>query len=424
MNKIPFSIELEENVLGSLMIDKDAIYKINLSVSDFYNIKNQKIFKAMLSLRDKREPIDVVGLGEELGKELKGIGGHTKLMNLSYRVPTVSSLKVHAKKVKELAYKRDIINKSHNLIKEVENDGDIEKLKRDLLDTGVSNLQAKTIKDLADKFSDYYAQPIEYGVMTGIEKIDKITNGFRAGEIVTFTADTGVGKTGMLLNIAINNLKLGKKVMYVNIEMDTNDILTRMIAIYNGLSASNIRNKNEDTQRVMDGLAEMYETNFKLITEGNIKSEEIIQQAYIEKMKDGLDVLIVDYLNEISDDLSDEKINLNKITSNLNAGGMRLEVPIITAYQMTQSARREGTIPKKSDVRGSSVVADRATIMFAIVNESSKDKEYNPFSPEDDEMSFYVMKNRNGPTGFRLKDIFLNKQTLKFYEKFDNNLKI
>ena len=421
--RIPNNKEEEEIVLSSIMIGTDEIYKINLKPEDFYFLKNQKIFRAMCSLRDKREPIDLVSLGSELGKDLKSIGGHSHIAYLGNRVATASNIKHHAKEVKNLSYHRELMDKSYRLIKEVENDGDVEKLKRDLLDTGVSDLQAKTIKDLADKFSDYYAQPIEYGVMTGIKKIDKITNGSRAGEVITFTSDAGQGKSNMLLNIAIHNLKLGKKVMYVNIEMDTNDILTRMIAMYNKLSASNIRKKTEDTQRVMDGLAEMYETNFKLITEGKITSEEIIQQAYIEKMKDGLDILIVDYLNEIQDDLKDEKVNLNIATGNLKAGAIRLEVPVFTAYQMDKFARREKSIPKKEDARGSTVVADRASMMFAIVNETMK-KEYDPFSKEDDEMSIWVLKNRNGATNFKFDNIFLNKQTLKFYEKFDNNLKI
>jgi replicative DNA helicase len=415
-NKLPpHSIELEENVLGSIMIDREAIYKINLKPEDFYNVKNQTIFREMCLLRDKRAPIDLVSLGEKLGTKLKGIGGHTKLITLSNRVPTASNIKYHAKKVKEFSYKREIISKSQDLTYAAYNNGDIEKLKRNLIDTGVSDLKVETIKSLAGKFSDYYFKEEELGIMTGIPKIDEITNGSGAGEIVTFTADSGQGKSNMLMNIAIHNLKLGKKVMYVNIEMDTNDILTRMIAMYNDLDASGIRAKREDSQRVMAGLGEMENSNFKLITEGKIKSEDIIQQAYIEKMKDGLDILIVDYLNEIKDD-RDEKLNLNIATGNLKDGALRLEVPVFTAYQMDKFARREDSTPKKEDARGSTVVADRASMMFSIVNESMRSKEYDPFTKDDDEMSIYVLKNRNGPKNFKFDNIYLNKKSLMFYE--------
>ena len=132
-------------------------------------------------------------------------------------------------------------------------------------------------------------------------------------------------------------------------------------------------------------------------------------------MKDGLDILIVDYLNEIKDD-KDEKLNLNIATGNLKDGALRLEVPVFTAYQMDKFARREDSTPKKEDARGSTVVADRASMMFAIVNESMKSKEYDPFTKDDDEMSIYVLKNRNGPKSFKCSNIYLNKKSLMFYE--------
>lgn len=399
LSKSVSSKEEEEIVLSSIMIGKDEIYKINLKPEDFYFLKNQKIFRAMCSLRDKRKPIDLVSLGSELGEELKSVGGHSHIAYLSGRAPVTLNIKHHAKEVKSLSYRRELMDKSYRLIKEAESGGDIERCKRDLVDTGLSNLKIKTISELMDKYHEEYSKPIEYGIMTGIQKIDDETHGFRGGEFITVGADTAGGKSMFILNIIVNALKADKKVMLVNLEMSNNEVLERLLTMYGKLNPNDLRNREKD-DKTMDGLAktfgELAEKNLKIITTGSVTSAEIRQQAYIEKMKDGLDLLVVDYIGLISDDKK-EIDNLGIATKNLKSCSMDLNIPVITPYQTDKRSRINNSTPRKEDAKGSTEVPNAASIIFAI-QEIGDDK------------VLWLLKNRSG------------REHIKTQIKLDENL--
>ena len=407
---IPQSSELEENILGSILIKNDVIYEINLAPDDFYDFKNKKIFTAMQALTG--EKIDLVSLGTELGKDLKGIGGHTKLVALANRVPTASNAKSHAKKLKTFTYRRNLIKTSTDLTQAAYKGKDVEQLKRILLDTGITDVAPETIKELSDGFADYYSKPLEQGIMTGIPKIDSLTSGMRAGELVTVTALPSVGKSNLVLNFASTAIRNGKKVLFINLEMDKNDVLSRLLAIHCGLDAWKIRNKNESTEKVLNALGELYETNFKLLTSYSITAEEITQQALIEQRKNGLDLLVVDYLNKIKGD-KEEKVRLENSVQTLKSCALRLRIPVIVPYQVTAVARREGRDPKLEDARGSTVIGDDAGLALAITNESKNEPNYRWLDNDVETFHIHILKNRHGASGGYVPCDF-NKHSLKF----------
>lgn len=403
--------EEEEIVLSSLFMKKDSIYEVNLEPKDFYDFKRRKIFQAMVNLRDHRRPVDIVSVGAELGKDLKGIGGHTYLSYLVNRVPVVSNMMNHAKEVKRLSYNRSLIDKSYKLIEAVEKDKDISEKKRDLIDIELTNFKPQNVRELVDNFSEEYMKPIEKGIMTGIEKLDEITSGIRAGELFTVTATPGLGKSNISLNFASYALKGNKKVLFVNLEMDSNDILSRLLAIHNGLDAWKIRNKSEDTTKVMNALGELDKTNFKLLTAYSITVEEIVRHALIEKKKNGLDLLIVDYLNRIKGD-KEEKVRIDNSVKTLKACAMELKIPVIVPYQVDKIARRDDRVPRLEDARGSTVVGDEAGLAIALTNESMKEDNYKWNDYPEDRMRLFILKNRHGASGGFI-DCMLNKHSLK-----------
>jgi len=404
----PHSLEIEEAIIGSILIKNDVVYELNLIPSDFYNLKNQKIFEAILSLVERRDKIDIISL--EI--ELKGTILASKLAHCINRVATASNIKTYAKKIKELSYRRNLIKTSSELMTAAYEGDDVEQLKKILLDTGITDIAPETIKELSNGFADYYAEPIEYGIMTGIPKIDKLTSGMRAGELVTVTALPSVGKSNLVLNFASTAIRNGKKVLFINLEMDKNDVLSRLLAIHCGLDAWKIRNKAEGTEKVINALGELYETNFKLLTAYSITAEEITQQALIEQRKNGLDLLVVDYLNKIKGD-REEKVKLENSVQTLKSCALRLRIPVIVPYQVTAVARREGRDPKLEDARGSTVIGDDAGLALAITNESKNEPNYRWLDNDVEKFHIHILKNRHGASGGYVPTNF-NKHSLKF----------
>lgn len=408
--QIPHSIEMEQAVLGSILIDKDAIYKVNLKPKDFYKVAHQKIFSAMQELNEKRVCIDLRTLGEK-------VSDITYLATLPNAVPTASNLKHYVKQVKEFSYRRDIMDKAFRLIEETKTNGEIEKCKRDLLETEISDLRVKTISQLMSDYHEEYSRPIEYGIMTGIQKIDNETHGFRGGELITVGADTAGGKSMFILNIIVNAIRDNKKVMLVNLEMSNNEVLERLLTMYGKLNPNSLREKKKDDE-TMEGLAktfgELAEKNLKIITTGSITSAEIRQQAYIESRKDGLDLLVIDYIGLISD-ATKEIDNLGIAIKNLKGCSMDLNIPVITPYQTDKTSRRNNLAPKKEDAKGSTEVPNSASIIFAIQDIG-------------DDKVLWLLKNRSGrenlKTQIRLDEHLIFRAVDEYGNIIDNTLKM
>ena len=369
---IPRDDDIENNVLGSLFQDKEAIHKISLTEKDFFGTVNKTIFKAMCSLRDEKTEIDLVSIGSELGKEkLDYIGGHSYLAHITNLVPTASHIVSKSKKLKELTYRRDLMDKAHKLVEASRKGKDIEKSKRELLDIGMDSSNSETMTELADRYLEEYEKPIEKGLTIGLPKIDEITNGFKGGDLTLIMADTNAGKTMLLLNIAVNSIRHDKKVMIVSLEMKSPEIFQRIMTMYGELDPYKLKYRDKDS-KTMEGIAntigQLAEKNIKIISSGSMTSAEIRQQAFLEQRKNGLDILLVDSLPLINDDRK-AKDSLEIASKTLKSTAMDLDIPVITPVQTDKLSRRDKKEPQKEDIKDSTEPANDASVILSVTDE-------------------------------------------------------
>ena len=211
-----FNLEAEQSVLGSIILDKDAIDKVDLQVKDFYKEVHQIIFNTMLELHKNDDVIDIITLMEHLKREnkLEDVGGISYITSLSTIVPTTSNVKYDADIVKEKAQKRLIWTKANQLMKDIEKgeslDLALDKFERDTKNISDENEGAESIniilQEIFDDLENIVSGKDQSKILTGIPIIDKHTGGFAPGQLITIGAPSGQGKSSLTMAMLINIL--------------------------------------------------------------------------------------------------------------------------------------------------------------------------------------------------------------------------
>jgi len=400
--------ELEEIIVSELVVHPDRIPNTIaiLKPSDFFDAFYKRIFSVIFEKRDKF--LGIVSL-----KDFFKTNEYSKIVSITgthFNRAFISEIRFekYIEKLKELSEKRRMYNLSHSILEKLEKGEEFEKEKQELLDVKTLTLEeTKGIGELLAEYNDNYYKKEEI-IKTGFNSLDYLTGGFHRGDLITISSRSGIGKSILCLHFAIEALKQNKKVLYLNLEMSDSQMTERLIAIYGGVNALELRNRKVDEVSLAEASEKLFTDekfkNFRLLSSSRINSFGVLSLSAREQRRNGLDLLVVDYLGRLNDEKGKgtEEERLTQIVRNLKNTALRLDVPIIVPTQIDKLSAQKNN-PEVEDSKGSTSIAHEADLALAIRRERTETA-----------TKLYITKNRQGQCG--VIDLVFNLQTLCFTE--------
>lgn len=417
----PQNTEAEEAVIGSLLIDPEAIIKIadTLQPDDFYVEKHKKIYETMTELFSKREPIDVVSLSNALseGNALQQIGGRSFLVSLTSAVPTASNIEHYAKIVRQKATLRRLIKSGHEIVKlGNEETEDVEKLldQAEQALFGVSQQFLKqnfvplhsVLSDAFDRLDEIHrSEGAMRGVPTGYKAMDNILGGLQKSDLVILAARPSMGKTGLALDIA-RNVAVTQKVptAIVSLEMSKDQLGDRLLCAEANVDLWKMRTgklqNDEDFASIGRAMGALAEAPLFIDDSANANIMEIRTKARRLQMEHGIGLLIIDYLQLMEGRRSGRDENrvqeIAEISRGLKSIARELNIPVLALSQLSRAVEQQTPpIPKLSHLRESGSIEQDADVVMFIYREEYYKRDTDRKNIAD----VFVAKHRNGPTG-------------------------
>jgi len=426
----PQNPQAEASLIGSLLIDKDALIKVadTVHVDDFYVDKNGMIYEAILELFEKRQPIDVVTLSDQLEKQgkLKEIGGASYLTELVNGVPSAAHVVQYAQIVSQKATLRRLIeaaSKINNMAYDEEEqlDGLLDNAEKTLFDVSQKHLRQNfiSIKDvLAESFdrldSLHKDKESLRGIPTGFSGIDSILAGLQKSDLIILAARPSMGKTSLALNIAQNvATKQGVPVGVFSLEMSKEQLIDRLLASEAGIDSWKLRTGNledKDFEKINKAMGVLAEAPIYIDDSAMANVMEMRTKARRLQSEHDLGLIVIDYLQLMSGRAgSDNRVQeISEISRGLKGLAREINVPVIALSQLSRSVeQRSPKIPQLSDLRESGSIEQDADVVMFIYREDYYEKD----SEKKNIADILIKKHRNGPTG-EVELFFQPEQTL------------
>jgi len=430
----PQNIEAEESVLGALLIDKNAIIKVAdvLEPADFYSPAHGLIYKAILSLFEKSQPIDLLTITNVLkeAKQLDKVGGSTYLTKLIDGVPTASHITHYAKLVKEKRILRDLIDASAQITeKAFAPSDDIEDVLDDIeqkifsISQGSVSQKFISIKEELDGAYERMEKLHDgkgrlRGVSIGFNKLDNLLSGLQRSDLLIVGARPSVGKTSLMLDM-VRHIGVNEKlpVGLFSLEMSREQVTDRLIAAEAGIALWKLRTgklaNDTDFQLIQHSLDTLSRAPIFI---DDTPSPNILQMRSMARRlqaEHGLSALFVDYLQLIQPRNSVVSMvqQITEISRGLKGLARELNTPVVALSQLSRATdQRDIKIPRLSDLRDSGSIEQDADVVLFIYR---KDRDKSNLDPEDENTAeIIIAKHRNGPLGnVKLK---FNPETVSF----------
>ena len=418
----PQSTEAEQSVLGSILIDRDAIVEIAefLRAEDFYRPANGSVYAVMLELFDKREPVDIVTVAEALerGDQLETVGGRSYLSSLSNQTPTAVHAVQYARIVERKAVLRNLISAAGKIagigyedpaeIQEAIDRAESElfNVSQRRISTGFSPLKT-LLHDAYDRLDYLHAHRGEIsGVRTGFADLDALTTGLQKSDLVVLAARPSVGKTSFALNIAeYAAVTEGKSVGVFSLEMSKEQLVLRLLSSVANIDSQRLRTgflEEMDFARLAPAMNSLSEAPVYIDDTPNITAMELRTKARRLQAEAGLDLIVVDYLQLMQATTTNRDANrvqeVSEISRGLKALARELSVPVIALSQLSrQPEMRESKEPRLSDLRESGAIEQDADLVMFLWRD--KERGSDDQEQEGEVINLKLAKHRNGPTG-------------------------
>ncbi len=429
----PQSLEAEQSVLGSILIDRDAIVEIAefLRADDFYRQANGAIYAVMLDLFERREPVDIVTVAEALerGEQLDAIGGRSYLTSLSNQTPTAVHAVQYARIVERKAVLRNLIAAAGKIagigyedpaeIQEAIDRAESElfSVSQRRVETGFTKLSS-LLHDAYDRLDYLHAHRGEIsGVRTGFADLDTLTTGFQKSDLIVLAARPSVGKTSFALNIAEHAaVRDGRSVGVFSLEMSKEQLVLRLLSSVATIDSQRLRSgflEEMDFARIAPAMNSLSAAPIYMDDTPNISAMELRTKARRLQAEAGLDLIIVDYLQLMQATTQNRDANrvqeVSEISRGLKALARELSVPVVALSQLSrQPEMRESREPRLSDLRESGAIEQDADLVMFLWRE--KERAGEDQEADGEVINLKLAKHRNGPTG-ELKLWFKKTQT-------------
>ena len=414
----PHSVESEQSILGSILLDKEAIITVTETIKpeDFYKEAHKIIYECMMKLNNKNEPIDLITLTEELKKQgyLEDIGGISYITSLSTIVPTTSNVKYYADIVKEKSVLRKLIRVSNDILNlgydsSIKVEDILEKAEKQIFDISQekSSEDFQTINsvlmDTYDMIEKLYTNKQDItGITTGFEDLNKKTNGLQRTDLILVAARPAMGKTAFSLNLVQNAaLKGNASVAVFSLEMSKEQLVQRMLSAQSHVELKKIKTGNldeNDWPRIIDAMSVLSNANIYIDDTPGIKIGELRSKCRKLKIEKGLDLILIDYLQLMEGDGGNEsrQQEISKISRSLKIIAKELNCPVVALSQLSRAPeQRSDHRPMLADLRESGAIEQDADIVMFLY----RDEYYHPDSERKNIGEIIIAKNRHGETG-------------------------
>jgi len=417
----PQDLEAEQSVLGSLMIDKQAITKVAdiLAPSDFYTPAHQKIFSAILDLFSKNEPVDILSVTNVLKskKELEGVGGSSYLTDLISVVPSSAHIQHYAKIVREKRVLRDLVSVSADINESVFSKGASMEALIDEVEKKIYGLAQRSHDRSFIHISEELHQAYERierlhegegrlrGVTSGFDDLDNYLSGFQNSDMIILGARPSFGKTTLALDFARNAAKKDNAPVGIfSLEMSKEQVIDRLIASEAQVPLWKLRtgrlSSENDFQLIQSALDRLSGLPMYIDDTPGLTIMQIRSIARRLQAEHGLKLLVIDYVQLIQPLSSSENTvqQFTEISHGLKSLARELNIPVLALSQLNRSVdQREGQVPRLSDLRETGSWEQDADVVLMIYR---KDKnKLEPSLEEENLVSLLIQKHRNGPTG-------------------------
>jgi replicative DNA helicase len=417
----PQNTDAEASLLGAILIDSDAVVKIAdaIDTADFYDPRHARIYEAIKALYEKRSPIDVLTLADQLKGSgfLDMVGGPAYLTELTNYVPTASHVEQYADIVAEKAMRRRLIATSQDM---TELGRDESKPLKELIEEAESRLfevSQQHVKQSVISLEDVLAESFERlddlhkdknklrGIPTGYKDLDNMLAGLQRSDLFILGARPSMGKTAFALSLAHQVATKAKEpVLIFSLEMSKEQLVDRLLAMESGVDAWALRTGNltdSDFEKLGEAMGTLSEAKIYIDDTPGITVSDLRTKARREAHQHQLGLIIVDYLQLMSGGSkfgsSDNRVQeISEISRGLKGVARELNVPLIAAAQLSRSVEsRSPQIPQLADLRESGSIEQDADVVAFLYREDY----YNPDSERKNIMDVLVKKHRNGPTG-------------------------
>ncbi len=423
----PNDVEAEQAVLGSLLLDPDAINLVRdeLEPEDFYAEKHAHIYRAAVALADAGEPIDVLTLRNRLegGPGVGRAGGVAYIGELSLYSPTAASVKHYADIVIGHALRRRLITAGTEVARvgydatmtvqdaidraeqQVFNVGE---QRRSSEATHIAPIVRETWTVLEERLQQ---RKLVHGVPTNFSKLDALTQGLQPGELIVLAARPSVGKTAFALNIARNAAVIARKpVVVFSLEMSKQALVQRLICSEASVDSYLLRTGQADSlafQRIAKAMDTLTQADLWIDDTPALSISQLRSRARRMKAQNGIALVVIDYLQLMHGGRQESRVQeVSDISSGLKAIAKELDVPVLALSQLSrESERRENKRPQLSDLRDSGSIEQDGDVVLFLYREGMHKPDVDRSKTE-----LIVAKNRNGPVA-ELELVFIASQT-------------
>jgi len=420
----PQALDLEEAVLGAMLIDEKGVNEVIdiLSPEVFYKKSHQLIFESIQRLFRESEPIDLLTVSADLkkNKNFEVIGGDFYLIGLSQKVSSSAHIEYHSRIIQQKFIQRKLITISNEIILKSYNESTdvidlLDEAESKLYDIAQNNIKgsSETAQNLViqakNRIEEISKQEGLSGISTGFEKLDRLTSGWQPSDLIIVAARPGMGKTALALSMA-RNVSVQKKipVAFFSLEMSSVQLITRLISSETGLSSDKLRTgklADHEWQQLNIKVSDLESAPLYIDDSAALTIFELRAKARRLASSHGIKLIIIDYLQLMnlgsSNKAGNREQEISTISRNLKALAKELNIPVIALSQLSRAVETRGGTkrPILSDLRESGAIEQDADIVSFLYR-----PEYYGITEWDDDMKtpsegqgeFIVAKHRNG----------------------------
>lgn len=413
----PHNIEAEQSLLGSLLVDRDAIIRVApfLRADDFYREAHARIYETVLDLYNRREPPDLVTTHDALSQKgyAEQVGGASYLMWLMNSVPTSVHVEYYGRIVERTATLRRLISAGSDIAGiGYEDDLEIgEALDRaeQVLYRVAQRRAGKDFVTLRDALAEFFDR-LDYqhqhrgeivGVPTGFHDLDQLTGGLQRSDLVIVAARPSVGKTSFALCLAANAaIKHNQPIGIFSLEMSAEQLVLRLLSVETGIDSHRLRMGYLDEDEwglLTQAFGKLSEAPIYIDDTAGASSQELRSKARRLHAQTGVDMILIDYLQLMQGGRTDNRVQeISEISRGLKGLARELNVPVVALSQLSRAVeQRQSHVPMLSDLRESGSIEQDADVVMFIYREEL----YNPQTDKKNIAEIHVAKHRNGPVG-------------------------
>lgn len=428
----PNNVEAEEALLGSLLIDPDAIFEVAsfLKPEAFYREQNRWIYQAILDLSERREPVDLITLTDELRRreQLAELGGEATIISLINTVPTSINARSYGQIIEAAALRRRMIAAASTIANLAYDQDENVNVVIDRAEQALFSISEKrTTRDLVpvkqiaatylDRIEELHARGDDViGVPTSFTDLDKLLGGLNRSDLIIVAARPGMGKTALQLAIAqAAARRFDKRVAIFSLEMSNEQLVQRMIAAETRIDSQRLRRGDLYEQEwpiFYEAVGRISECQLFIDDTPSITPMQLRTKARRLYAEHGLDIIMIDYLQLMQAEYSQNNRvqEISEISRSLKGLARELDIPVVAASQLSRAVeQRQDKRPQLSDLRDSGSIEQDADVVIFIY----RDEYYHPETsdrPNIAEVS--VAKHRNGPTA--VVDLYWHGQLATF----------